>query len=143
MPGINRRNLLKALSAAGAAATVPAGIRAASRLGAGRHTAVYIDTRHGMYSGGSVRQIVNHGNRPLVLNGHQPVTVRNSGSDTTTLYLNTPSAVYTLQPGERLPVYAQAVMTNPPAPSALAGSLPDNAVSVFSQDIEVTTAMVG
>ena len=130
MPSINRRRLLKAISAAGAAAAVPVSVNAAAKMKTGRHTAVYIDTRHKDYSGTSTREIVNQSDQPLVLNGYQPVTVRNSGGDITTLHLNTPNTLYTLQPGERLPVYAQAVMTTPPSASDFQGSLSAKTITI-------------
>lgn len=118
------------MSAVGVTAALPLSVRAGSRLAAGRHVAVYIDTRHKTFSGGSRREIVNRGDQPLVLNGYQPVSIRNSQGDYTTLHLNTPDTLYTLQPGERLPVYAQAVMTTLPQASNQAASLWSDSVAI-------------
>ena len=130
MPSINRRRLLKAISAASAAAAVPVSVSAASDLKTSKHTAVYIDTRHKQYNGSANRQIINHSDQPLVLNGYQPVTVRQAGGEYTTLHLNTPNALYTLQPGERLPVYAQAVMTTSPSATQLRSSLGNQSITI-------------
>lgn len=135
MPNINRRRLLKALSAASAVAALPVGVNAASRFKnrfkKDRHTAVYIDTRHKQYKGSATRQICNRSNKPVVLNGYQPVTMRNAGGEYTSLYLNTPNTCYTLQPGERLPVYAQAVMTTAPATGQMQGILNNHSIAII------------
>jgi len=131
MPNINRRRLLKAISAASAAAAVPVGVSAAAKLRMDKHTAVYIDIRHSQYKGSATRQIINQGNKPLVLNGYQPVTIRHANGDYTSLHLNTPNTLYTLQPGEQLPVYAQAVMTTSPASTQLSSNQLNNNIAII------------
>ena len=130
MPNINRRRLLKALSAASAAAAVPLSVNAAANISGTKHTAVYIDTQHSLYKGSATRQIVNRSNKPMELNGYQPVTIKNANGNYTSLHLNTPNSVYTLKPGESLPIYAQAVMTSSPAPGQLLSSLADDSIVI-------------
>ena len=130
MPMINRRKLLKAISAASAAAAIPVSVNAAANFKTEKHIAVYIDTQHSQFKGSASRHIINRSNKPMVLNGYQPVTTKNSDGGFTTMHLNTPKSMYTLMPGERLPVYAQAVMTSSPSPAQQLNSLASDSIVV-------------
>ena len=129
MANINRRKLLKVISAASATAALPFSLKAAAKSDSGKHIAVYIDAKNAQHNG-TARQIINRSDKPLELKGYQPVTIKNSQGQYTSLHLNTPNTVYTLQPGERLPVYAQAVMTNSPPALTQRSSLVSDSIAI-------------
>lgn len=132
MTSMKRRQLLKAISAATAAAAVPLGVSSAANTGFHQHVSLYIDIRHDRYKGSATRQIINRGKKPLLLNGYQPVTITGENGNYISINLNTPCAMYTLQPGECLPVYAQAVMTSLPTSAQLmAGDRTNAAIALI------------
>lgn len=72
---------------------------------------LYVDVKLGQTRAKQQTQIINHGDRPLTITGFSPSTFT-SVNGQVTVNLKTPGLPYTLQPGESIPVYAEAVSPN-------------------------------
>ena len=112
MPNINRRKVLKGLSATGVAVIAPFSLHAAKVTNTDQNIAIYVDAKHGKFKNSTSNEIVNQGTQPIVLNTNEPVLYKNTNGQNVSLYINSSANSHTLQPGERLPVYARATMIN-------------------------------
>ena len=141
MPTINRRNVIKTMALAGSATAIP---MAAQALGKNLFDNVaadstglnplplYVDVKLGQTSAKQQTQIINHGDKPLTVTGFNPSTFT-SVNGQVTVNLKTPKLPYTLQPGESIPVYAEAV-----SPNSLRKSLPV-VPTIASESIAIRT----
>ena len=71
MTNLGRRNILKAISAGGAAAALPFSLQAKSLSNHSKqkHYSVYIDASNGYPHTGASSEIINQSDKPLTLNG--------------------------------------------------------------------------
>ncbi len=115
MANINRRKVLKGISASAAAAIAPFSLQAAKlNKDAHQHIAVYINANHGHFKNSTSNEIINTSNKPIVLNTQEPIAYKQANGKSVTLYVNSSDEQYTLQPGERLPYYAKATLIDSP-----------------------------
>lgn len=112
MPNLNRRKVLKGISATGVAAIAPFSLHAAKSASTEQNIAIYVDAKHGKFENSTSNEIINQGTQPIVLNTNEPVLYKNTNGQNVSLYINSSDNSHTLQPGERLPVYAKATMIN-------------------------------
>ena len=116
MPSVNRRNVLKTMALAGSATALPMSVKAmsdhilkqtASSQSGLNPLPLYVDVKLGQTSAKQQTRIVNHGDKPLTVTGFNPSSFT-SVNGQVVVNLKTPKLPYTLQPGESLPVYAEA-----------------------------------
>lgn len=141
MTTINRRDVLKTMAVAGSATAVPMAAQALGnnllKTGAADRARLnplplYVDVKLGQTSAKQQTQIINHGEKPLTVTGFSPSTFT-SVNGQVTVNLKTPKLPYTLQPGESIPVYAEAV-----SPNSLRTSLPV-VPTIASESIAIRT----
>lgn len=119
MSNPTRRDVLKTLAVTGSAVALPFGAQAVGKnpgLASSSATSLkplplYIDVQLGQTRAKQQTVIVNHGDRPLTVTGFNPASFK-SVNGQVTVNVKTPALPYTLQPGESLPVYAEAVSTS-------------------------------
>jgi len=119
MTKINRRNVLKTMALATSATAVPMAAQAigttvldSSAASKGLNPLpLYVDVKLGQTSAKQQTKIINHGDKPLTVTGFNPSTFT-SVNGQVTVNLKTPKLPYTLQPGESIPVYAEAESPN-------------------------------
>lgn len=141
MPKIKRRDLLKTMALAGSATALPMTAQALGKtmldgMPQSRPSLnplpLYVDVKLGQTSAKQQTQIINHGDKPLTVTGFNPSTF-SSVNGQVTVNLKTPQLPYTLQPGESIPVYAEAL-----SPNSLRTSLPV-VPTIASESIAIRT----
>ena len=141
MPTINRRNVLKTMALAGSATALPMAAQAlgdnllnTAAVGSTRLNPLplYVDVKLGQTSAKQQTKIINHGEKPLTVTGFSPSSFT-SVNGQVTVKLKTPRLPYTLQPGESIPVYAEAI-----SPNSLRSSLPV-VPTIASESIAIRT----
>ena len=130
MANINRRKILKGISASAAAAITPFSLQAAKPHYAHQHIAIYINANHGHFKNSTSNEIINTSNRPIILNTQQPIIYKETNGKRVTLYVNSSDQQYTLQPGERLPYYAKATLTDSPQNLSAQSKLSGNSITI-------------
>ena len=130
MANINRRKVLKGISASAAAAMVPFGLQAEEQKTANQHIAIYINAKHGHFKNSTSNEIVNTSNKPIVLNTQEPIAYKQTNGKSVTLYVNSSEEQYILQPGERLPYYAKATLIDSPQNLNAISKLTDDSITI-------------
>ena len=114
MPNVNRRNVLKTIAVTGSAAAVPLGAQAMTKGLMGNTTPslkplpLYVDVMLGQTRGKQTSEIVNQGDTPITITEFNPSSFK-SVNGQVTVNVKTHELPYTLQPGESLPVFAEAL----------------------------------
>ena len=115
MPNAYRRKVLKGISISAVAALAPLSSLAAARPGKSmQQIAMYIDEKHGRFKASTSNEIINTGNRPVVLKTGEPVGYKRLNGKNLAFYINSPDEARTLQPGDRFKVHARSININPP-----------------------------
>ncbi len=117
MPNVNRRNVLKTIAVTGSAAAVPMSVQAVSKglitqaPPSLKPLPLYVDVMLGQTHGKQKSEIVNQGDKAITITEFNPSSFQ-SVNGQVTVNVKTHKLPYTLQPGESLPVYAEAVSPN-------------------------------
>ncbi len=128
MISINRRKVLKGISAAGAATLAPISLKAASNEP--KYIALYVDAAVEKPNASPTSAIINKTNKTLVLNAQQPFSYQDNNGQITTVHLNSSEPVYNLKPGGHLPIYAKAELIKQPESLNIHAKLADNALTI-------------
>jgi len=138
MPNVNRRNVLKTIAITSTAAAVPIGVKAATKGLMTQTTTnlkplpLYVDVMLGQTRGNQKSEIVNQGDQPITITEFNPSSFQ-SVNGQVTVKVKTDELPYTLQPGESMPVYAEAV-----SPHSARSSVPV-VPTIASEKIAIST----
>ena len=117
MPNINRRDVIKSIAVTGSLAAVPLSAQAVSKGLLNTSTPslkpipLYVDVMLGQTQGKQQSEIINQGDKPVTITELNPSSFQ-SVNGQVTVNVRTHKLPYTLQPGESLPVYAEAISPN-------------------------------
>jgi len=130
MTDLNRRRVLKGISATGLAVATPMSLMADKLVKKNKHNSVYVDATHKLPNRYASSELVNHSQHNVVLNSNQPFTYKDTDGDYTTVYLTSREQTVTLKAGERLPIYAKAQMAKRPEELNIKNKLADYGLSI-------------